>query len=112
MRQTSLRADARDRLRVEDIAERAGREHVHIAEQNITRRNHVGGYLFAQAHEILAVDVGDEQLCARLVKQLAKVYAHVTDALDGDGDAFQCLRTEAQSGRCLDAPEHPESGPG
>jgi hypothetical protein len=61
---------------------------------------------FADALHFPAINVGDDELRARLMELLAQVRADVPEALDGDHLALERIGSPSMVGRRLDRTEH------
>src|SRR6267143_1348968 len=104
------RAQARDRLHIEHRSQRTRGQHVDVLGQHVLDRH--GSCPELRAHPLHGgrTHVGNAQLRALGSQQPAKVVAHTTHALYGDGEVLQIRPAEPESDRGLDPQIDTERG--
>ena len=98
--------------RRQDVAKRTGREYINISEQEFRRGDHGRRHRVRRHLQVIAVDIGDNQLGAGLVQQAAEMQADMANALNGDAQALDRVLAEPRLDSGLDTVEAAECGPG
>src|SRR6185369_10139954 len=94
------------RFVVDDAAQRARGEDIRLDAEDAVVLHRLRAEVFDDALHFPAIDVGDDELRARLMELLAQVRADVPEALDGDHLALERIGSPSMVGRRLDRTEH------
>ena len=99
-------AEARDRLRVQDAAHRAGGEDVALGRDRLARRHHRAADLRRYRCRELRVDVAHEHTCTVGREHPGEVVTHRADALHEDAPPRDVRRAEGVFEAGADAMQH------